>query len=153
MDEPFELSFTENFPYHSIGFRPDSCAYVFSRLPKNKQRQVILIILVYSLSTIFLSSANQMLYMRYFSYIEISLSKHQSVSEWVCLSVWMFPNSSETANPSELKFLGMIPLGPGLGRFYAKNIWIRRTVSWKIACILAPHSTLAVNSIPSSMNL
>ena len=81
MDEPFELSFMENFPYHSIGFRPDSCAYVFSRLPKNKQRQVILIILVYSLSTIFLSSANQMLYMRYFSYIEISLSKHQSVSE------------------------------------------------------------------------
>ena len=90
MDEPFELSFTENFPYHSIGFRADSCAYVFSRLPKNKQRQVILIILVYSLSTIFLSSANQMLYMRYFSYIEISLSKHQSVSEWVCLSVCLF---------------------------------------------------------------
>ena len=34
MDEPFELSFTENFPYHSIGFRADSCAYVVNRLPK-----------------------------------------------------------------------------------------------------------------------
>ena len=41
----------------------------------------------------------------------ISLSKHQSVSEWVCVCVWMFPNSSETANPSDLKFWGMIPLG------------------------------------------
>ena len=38
MDEPFELSFTENFPYHSIGFRPDSCAYVFNSLPKNKRK-------------------------------------------------------------------------------------------------------------------
>ena len=93
MDEPFELSFTENFPYHSIGFRPDSCAYVISRLPKNKQRQVILIILVYSLSTIFLSSANQMLYMRYLIHILKSLyhSTSLSVSEFVCLSVWMFP--------------------------------------------------------------
>ena len=36
--------------------------------------------------------------------------------------------------------------------FRLKNIWIRRTVSWKIACILAPHSTLAVNFILSSMN-
>ena len=45
--------------------------------------------------------------------IIISLSKHQFVSEWVSLCVWMFPNSSETANPSELKFWGMIPLGNG----------------------------------------
>ena len=36
--------------------------------------------------------------------------------------------------------------------FRLKNIWIRRTVSWKITCILAPHSTLAVNFISSSMN-
>ena len=36
--------------------------------------------------------------------VEISLSKRQSVSEFVYLCVWMFPNSSETANPSELKF-------------------------------------------------
>ena len=41
----------------------------------------------------------------------ISLSKRQSVSEWVCVCVWMFPNSSETANPSDLKFWGMISLG------------------------------------------
>ena len=34
--------------------------------------------------------------------------------------------------------------------FRLKNIWIRRTVSWKIACILA---TLAVNFILFSMNL
>ena len=43
----------------------------------------------------------------------ISLSKRQCVSEWVCVCVWMFPNSSETANPSDLKFWGMIPLGIG----------------------------------------
>ena len=35
----------------------------------------------------------------------------QWVSESVCLTVWMFPNSYETANPSELKFWGMILLG------------------------------------------
>ena len=33
------------------------------------------------------------------------------VCQWVRLSVWMFPNSSEKPNPSELKFWGMIPLG------------------------------------------
>ena len=37
--------------------------------------------------------------------------------------------------------------------FRLKNMQIRQTVSWKIACILAPHSTLAVNFILSSMNL
>ena len=37
--------------------------------------------------------------------------------------------------------------------FRLKNIRIRRTVSWKIASILAPHLTLAVNFILSSMNL
>ena len=40
-----------------------------------------------------------------------------SVCVSVCLFVWLFvclfPNSSETANPSELKFWGMIPLGIG----------------------------------------
>ena len=36
--------------------------------------------------------------------------------------------------------------------FRLKNIWIHRTVSWKIAYILAPHSTLAVNFILSSVN-
>ena len=35
--------------------------------------------------------------------------------------------------------------------FRLKNIQIRRTVSWKIACILAPHSTLVVNSILTSI--
>ena len=35
------------------------------------------------------------------------------VSEFVCFFVCLFPNSSETANPNELKFWGMIPLGIG----------------------------------------
>ena len=37
------------------------------------------------------------------------------VSEFVCVcvSVWMFPNSSEMTNPSNLKFWGMSPLGIG----------------------------------------
>ena len=37
--------------------------------------------------------------------------------------------------------------------FRLKNIRIRQTVSRKIAYILAPHSTLAVNFILSSVNL
>ena len=44
-------------------------------------------------------------------YFSILLLKQQSVSEWVSESVCLFPNSSETANSSELKFWGMIPLG------------------------------------------
>ena len=46
-------------------------------------------------------------------WISLYKSASLSVSEWVCVCVWMFPNSSETANPSELKFWGMIPLGIG----------------------------------------
>ena len=34
----------------------------------------------------------------------ISIKAQQSVSKCVCLFVCLFPNSSETANPSELKF-------------------------------------------------
>ena len=49
---------------------------------------------------------NYRYYYSIFVIILISLSKHQSVSESVCL----FPNSSKTANPSELKFWGMNPL-------------------------------------------
>ena len=36
-----------------------------------------------------------------------------SVSLFDCLFVCLFPNSSETANPSELKFWGMILFGIG----------------------------------------
>ena len=43
--------------------------------------------------------------------VSLYKSTSLSVSEWVCLFVCLFPNSSETANPSELKFWGMIPLG------------------------------------------
>ena len=42
-----------------------------------------------------------------------NLSFKAPVCQWVSLCVWMFPNSSKTANPSELKFWGMIPLGIG----------------------------------------
>ena len=44
-------------------------------------------------------------------YSESYLSINAPVCQWVSESVWMFPNSYETANPSELKFWGMIPLG------------------------------------------
>ena len=37
--------------------------------------------------------------------------------------------------------------------FRLQNIRIRRTVSWKKTCILAPHWTLVVNFILPSMNL
>ena len=39
------------------------------------------------------------------------LSIKATVCEWACLFVCLFPNSFETANPSELKFCGMISLG------------------------------------------
>ena len=42
-------------------------------------------------------------------YLSIKVPVCQWVSEYVCL----FPNSFETANPSELKFWGIIPLGIG----------------------------------------
>ena len=41
----------------------------------------------------------------------ICISLYQSNSLSVSECVWMFPNYSETANPSDLKFWGMIPLG------------------------------------------
>ena len=75
-----------------------------------------------------------------------SSSLYQStVCQLVSECVWMFPNSSEMANSSELKFRDDSPWDKE--GFRLKNIWIRRTVSRKIACILTPHSTLAVNSI------
>ena len=42
---------------------------------------------------------------------EVYPLKKEDVSEFVYLFVYLFPNSSETANPNELKFWGMIPLG------------------------------------------
>ena len=68
----------------------------------------------------------------------ISLSKHhQSVSEWVSLF---------GCSLTPLKRQTPVTLWDGEG-FRLKNIRIRRTVSRKIVCILAPHSTLAVNFI------
>ena len=40
-----------------------------------------------------------------------NLSIKAPVCQWVSVFVGLFPNSSETANPSELKFWGMISLG------------------------------------------
>ena len=60
-----------------------------------------------------------------------------------------FLNSSESANPKRAEILRDDSPWDEEG-FRLKNIRIRRTVSWKIACILA---TLAVNFILSSMNL
>ena len=40
-----------------------------------------------------------------------SLYKSKNVSELVFLFVCLFPNSSETTKPDELKFLGLILLG------------------------------------------
>ena len=71
-----------------------------------------------------------------------------SVSLCVYLFVCLFPNSSEMTKPDELKFLSD-DSSLDTEKFRLKNIRIRRTVSWKIACILA---TLAVNFILSSMN-
>ena len=43
--------------------------------------------------------------------ISLYESASLSVSEWASLFECLFPNSSETVKPSDLKFLGMIPLG------------------------------------------
>ena len=63
--------------------------------------------------------------------VSLYKSTSLSVSEWVCLFVCLFPNSSETANPSELKFLRDDSPWDWEG-FRLKNIRIRRTVSRKI---------------------
>ena len=75
-----------------------------------------------------------------------------SVSELVCLSVWMFANSSKMTNPASWNFEGWFPLG--WRRFRLKNIWIRWAVSRKIACIVVRKiacilATLTVNFILS----
>ena len=68
-----------------------------------------------------------------------------SVSELVCLDVCSLRNGE----PQQAEILRDDFPWYGEG-FRLKSIQIRRTVSWKIACILA---TLAVNFILSSMNL
>ena len=49
-----------------------------------------------------------------------ALSLYKSASLSMSLFVCLFPNSSETANPSELKFQELISLGEG--RFQAKKL-------------------------------
>ena len=94
---------------------------------------------------------------KFYQYLSIKAPVCQWVSLSVCLFVCFCPNSSETTEPDELKFWGMIPLWDGEG-FRLKNIRIRRTVSRKIACIVVRKiacilAILAVNFILSSMNL
>ena len=81
-----------------------------------------------------------------FKYKSFYKSACLSVSDWVCLFVCSL-TSPKRWTPARDDF----PWDKE--GFRLKNIWIRRTVSWKLACILAPHSTLAVNIILSSMNL
>ena len=69
----------------------------------------------------------------------------------VCVFVCLFPNS-QNGEPQRAEILRDDSPWNWEG-FRLKNIQIYRTVSRKIACILAPHSTLAVNFILSSMNL
>ena len=72
-----------------------------------------------------------------------------SVSEFVCVLCSLSPPKRQIPRPEILR-----DDSPwDWEGFRLKNIRIRRTVSWKIACILAPHSTLAVNFILSIMNL
>ena len=73
-------------------------------------------------------------------FLLLNLSIKAPVCQWVSESVWMFPDSSETANPSDLKFWGMIPLGMEkvLG---LKNIQICWTVSRKIVCIVGMYTS------------
>ena len=80
---------------------------------------------------------------------DFNLSIKAPVCQWVCLLV---PYLLRNGEPQGAEILRDDSPWDWEG-FRLKNIWIRRTVSWKIACILAPHSTLAVNFILSSMNL
>ena len=83
-------------------------------------------------------------------YHSIKAVKCQWVSLFVCMFVLQLLRNGESQQAETLR--DDFPWD--WEGFRLKNIWIRRTVvSWKIACILAPHSTLAVNFILSSMNL
>ena len=74
----------------------------------------------------------------------------QWVSEWVCVFGCSL-TLPKRRTPASWNFEGWFSWD--WEGFRLKNIWIRRTVSWNIACILAPFSTLAVNFILSSMNV
>ena len=74
-----------------------------------------------------------------FCFVFCYLSSKAIVCQWVCLFVCLLPNSSETTNPNELKFWGMIALG--LHIVWKKNIRIRRTVCRRIACIVGMHTS------------
>ena len=52
----------------------------------------------------------------------IPLSKHQSVSEWVSLSVCLYPNSSKTAKSSKLEFESLL-----LIKYWSNN---KSLISW-----------------------
>ena len=60
---------------------------------------------------------------------------------------YLFPNSSETANPNEQKFWGIIPLGMQmvLGK---KNFQIRPTFRWKSKKNLGVYGADIWNQMP-----
>ena len=72
---------------------------------------------------------------------DFNLSIKAPVCQWVCLFV---PYLLRNGEPHGAEILRDDSPWDWEG-FRLKNILIRRTISWKIACILAPHSTLAVN--------
>ena len=89
----------------------------------------------------------------FFGIANIYLSIKAPVCQWVSLCVCLdVPELLRNGEPQRAEILRDDSPWDWEG-FRLKNIWIRRTVSWKITCILAPHSTLAVNFILSSMNL
>ena len=75
-----------------------------------------------------------------------------SVSESVCLFVCLFPNSSETANPSELKFLRIIPLGMRKVLGLQTSGFVEPLAGkWHVYWHQRPHSNLTVNIILSNV--
>ena len=54
---------------------------------------------------------NVIIFVQKAKFFSFYLSIKAPVCQWVSLCVFLSPNSSETANPSELKFGTMIPLG------------------------------------------
>ena len=115
----FEYELWDDFPWNAHGFTLTHntlkcCSANVETLRLLKDKNIIKIVCAVLSSVKILSHKYQTIPIDKWGSI-ISLSNRLSVdSEWVCVCVWMFPNSSETANLiSDLKFWEMIPLGIG----------------------------------------
>ena len=69
-----------------------------------------------------------------------NLSIKAPVCQWVCLSVWMFPNFSPNGEPQRAEILRDDSPWDWEG-FRLKKLRIRRTVSRKIACIVGMYTS------------